>query len=352
MKKTLAKGGKTEKNMKKQSILNLVNSILLLCTLLFSVISFAWYSPNKDVGTPLSFGAGGAGNMNVHAFRVTDRIFDGTNYTEPVLINCTNSEGFLGASDSAVNATALIDFGAIDDLGYLKNSNCVYYCVTINKAEVGNDVFLNLSYAPLYCNIDLDATTYSRTPEYSAIQKVGYQISTGYPFALTPDTAVTDGQTTITPEIMNAFYDVTTGDDTRASFYEEITALEKYDSSDWTKSQTFLHYAYVISDVDPETLAEDEASAEILLGLFKTTGNKIDNAIPVSKVGTDPATQSSEEVLPNDNSTVYLYIKVSPNLDNYAQLAQLMMGKMPFYMGFGLRLHVQVQPKADSADAN
>ena len=177
------------------------------------------------------------------------------------------------------------------------------------------------------------------------MQKVPYNYTTGNPFVLTPDTAVTDGQTTITPEIMNAFYDVTTGDDTRASFYEEITALEEYDSSDWTKSQTFLHYAYAISDVDPTTLVENEASAKILLDMFNTTGNKIEGAIPVSKVGTDPTTQATEIELDNDDSTVYLYIKVSPNLDNYAQLAQLMMGKMPFYMGFGLKLHVQAQPK-------
>jgi hypothetical protein len=57
MKKTLAKGGKTEKNMKKQSILNLVNSILLLCTLLFSVISFAWYTNSTNIAPPLSFTA-------------------------------------------------------------------------------------------------------------------------------------------------------------------------------------------------------------------------------------------------------------------------------------------------------
>jgi hypothetical protein len=345
MKKTLAKGGKTEKNMKKQSILNLVNSILLLCTLLFSVISFAWYSPNKDVGTPLSFGAGGAGSMTIHTFRVTDSVYvNGVETKAPQLIKSSGIE-FLGASNSAINATALIDFGAIDDLGHLKNSNCAYYCVTINKADVGNDIFLNLSYSHLYSNVDLDSA-FTTTPMYSVAQSTEYNYKTGNPFVLTPNTTVTNDQTTITPAIMNTFYDVTTETDTRASFYEEITALEKYDSSDWKKSQTFLHYAYAISDVNPATLTENAASAKILLDMFKTTGNKIDNAIPVSKVDTVPSTQSTEIVLPNDNSTIYLYIKVSTNLDNYAQLAELMMGKMPFYMGFGLRLHVQAQPKA------
>lgn len=328
MKETLAKGGKIEKNMKKQSILNLVNSILLLCTLLFSVISFAWYSPNKDVGTPLSFGAGGAGGMVVHQLAINDLLKvddDSTTYNDTELnITTRQAVTVLSNNSSEVNENTLLEFGAIDDLGYLKNSNCVYYCITIDTAEVGEIVDINLSYAEIYQ--DADSKYYVPDPPSS-------EDGTGYHFVLTGSM----------------------GADTRddlTSFYAGVTNLESFDeTSDWTTDfKTFIHFACVASDIPPQTDDNTQISADQLLKLFPTNGNKIANAVPVTEMdstATDYLTRVdlSQTTDTDGDGKLYIYIKVTPNLDNYSKLAELLMGHMPFYMGFGLRLHVQAQPK-------
>lgn len=333
MKETLAKGGKIEKNMKKQSILNLVNSILLLCTLLFSVISFAWYSPNKDVGTPLSFGAGGAGSMTIHQLRVNDKLLENdpnTDYDDTILNVFRSQSEVLSTNQSMVDASTLLEFGAIDDLGKLKNSNCVYYCITINKAELGELAQVNLSYLNVYKENDNATNPY-------------YCVS---PDNNTPDGTTSTGYHFVLHEINKDL----------STFYDQVKPLEKFIADDtstkdvleWKNSSTFLHYACKGSNIDPMSITADQ-----LLAMFPTTGNQMDNAIPVSEAGST----ATNFLTPVDLSeftetTCYVYVKVTPDLDNFNELAQILMGHMPFYMGFGLRLHAQAQPKTSTADAN
>ena len=333
MKETLAKGGKIEKNMKKQSILNLVNSILLLCTLLFSVISFAWYSPNKDVGTPLSFGAGGAGSMTIHQLRVNDKLLeDDTNTTyDDTVLNVFRSESeVLSTNQSMVDANTLLEFGAIDDLGKLKNSNCVYYCITINKAELGELAQVNLSYLNVYKENGNTTNPY---------------------YCVSPDNNTPDGTTST-----NYHFVLHEINKDLSTFYDQVKPLEKFIADDtstenvleWKNSSTFLHYACKGSNINPETI-----TAKQLLEMFSTTGNQMDNAIPVSAAGST----ATNFLTPVDLSeftetTCFVYVKVTPDLDNFNELAQILMGHMPFYMGFGLRLHAQAQPKTSTADAN
>lgn len=330
MKKTLAKGGKTEKNMKKQSILNLVNSILLLCTLLFSVISFAWYSPNKDVGTPLSFGAGGAGSMTIHQLRVNDKLLENdpdTTYDDTILNVIRSQSNVLSTEQSMVDAATLLEFGAIDDLGKLKNSNCVYYCVTINKTEVGEIAQINLSYLNVFKETDNTTNPY-------------YCVS---PDNNPPDDTTATGYHFVLHEINKDL----------STFYTQVKPLEKFIADDtstenvleWKNSSTFLHYACKGSNVDPMSITADE-----LLKMFPTTGNQMDNAIPVSEAGSTATNfLTSVDLSVFKENICYVYVKVTPDLDNFNELAQILMGHMPFYMGFGLRLHAQAQPKSTTA---
>ena len=336
MKETLAKGGKIEKNMKKQSILNLVNSILLLCTLLFSVISFAWYSPNKDVGTPLSFGAGGAGSMTIHQLRVNDKLLENdtnTDYDDTILNVFRSESEVLSTNQSMVDANTLLEFGAIDDLGKLKNSNCVYYCITINKAELGELAQVNLSYLNVYKENDNTTNPYycvspdNNTPTGTT--------STGYHFVLNePNKDLVTALPTIYSDVKDLEKQLT-GDDATTTDVVET----------WKDSSTFLHYACKGSNVSPETITADQ-----LLAMFPTTGNQMDNAIPVSEAGSTATNFLTPVDLSSfTETTCYVYIKVTPDLDNFNELAQILMGHMPFYMGFGLRLHAQAQPKSTTA---
>ena len=132
MKETLAKGGKIEKNMKKQSILNLVNSILLLCTLLFSVISFAWYSNTVTIKPDLSFGAKNIGDLeDLVMLKFNDNGVD-KSITEE-LTSLSQSASPSTADASVIYTT--FEMGVIDDLGYLKDTNCVYYCLPVSVSE-------------------------------------------------------------------------------------------------------------------------------------------------------------------------------------------------------------------------
>lgn len=336
MKETLAKGGKIEKNMKKQSILNLVNSILLLCTLLFSVISFAWYSPNKDVGTPLSFGAGGAGSMTIHQLRINDKLLEddtSTSYDDTKL-NVTRSQSdVLSTNKSMVDAATLLEFGAIDDLGKLKNSNCVYYCVTINKTEVGEIAQINLSYLNVFKQTGNTTNPYyCVSPDNNAPTGT---TATGFHFVLNePNKNLVEALPTIYSDVKKLEKQLTGDDSTTTDVVET-----------WKDSSTFLHYACKGSNIDPEKITADE-----LLKMFPTTGNQMDNAIPVSEAGSTATNFLTSVDLSSFKEPIcYVYVKVTPDLDNFNELAQILMGHMPFYMGFGLRLHAQAQPKSTTA---
>lgn len=299
MKKTLAKGGKTEKNMKKQSILNLVNSILLLCTLLFSVISFAWYSPNKDVGTPLSFGAGGAGDLA----NLSQLLFDDAGAKRK---DTTIKPGVLGR-DAIPSATfdTLLEFGTIDDLGYLKNSNCVFYCLPINE-ELGTTADISISYS-----------TAGLT-------------NTNYHFNIYEDNKENSGTNVlIETETVNGVQNVNIHD--TAAGYENFEVTTKD-----PELHTFVNYKCAISTTPPESIDTFSKMSEIFAS--DTTPTMI------SAVG-DISTQETL-VAPalGDQQIYYLYIMLYPNLDNYDQLAMLMLDHMPFQIAFGLKLYVAVRP--------
>ena len=323
MKKTLAKGGKTEKNMKKQSILNLVNSILLLCTLLFSVISFAWYSPNKDVGTPLSFGAGGTGSMDIYKLVISD---GAAPTTKPIVPNPTPITG----KDPNVYSTfgdgkflkESLSFGVIDDLGILKDSNVVYFCVAI-PADLGNSVSVNVGYSK--------------------------EFKTDYHFDL---------------------YDENATRITTASYYTDIAQYEKlYPNKDNSNavynaetSVSYITFACAGSTIAPADITAKQLKALFGERLESDTGTETLPAAP----GTYPtiaADVDASEAFTEDASPAhvnltgtsgvnYVYIKLFPDLDNYHGLAEVMMDNMPFYSTFGLELFLEVHPAAAAAASN
>lgn len=91
-------------------------------------------------------------------------------------------------------------------------------------------------------------------------------------------------------------------------------------------------------------------TADELLKMFPTTGNQMNNAIPVSEAGSTATNFLTSVDLSSFKEPIcYVYVKVTPDLDNFNELAQILMGHMPFYMGFGLRLHAQAQPKSTTA---
>lgn len=281
MKKTLAKGGKTEKNMKKQSILNLVNSILLLCTLLFSVISFAWYSNITTITPDLSFGA--------HDISQLKGLQKG-NYDDAQSTWEYKEAPSLGTALDQVPASVSYDtfeMGVIDDLGYLKDTNCVYYCLPISATNT--NVIVNLSYVA-----DNAGNRFTLSDEDLA--------------PITGDTLTT------------------------------AAGYEGFDPS----ADGGVH-TYVIYDCALSTTAPAQMNHTAIHNLFEgNTTSPLDTANMVSAVGYDPESAITDNVTLTSTFGVdyYVYIRVYPNLDNYEQLAMLMLDNMPFYLAFNLKLYI------------
>ena len=281
MKETLAKGGKTEKNMKKQSILNLVNSILLLCTLHFSVISFAWYSNITTITPDLSFGA--------HDISQLSGLQKG-NYDDAQSTWAYTGVTSLGTALTEVPASVSYDtfeMGVIDDLGYLKDTNCVYYCLPISATNT--NVIVNLSYVN-----DTDGNRFTLKDE-----------------DLTPITGDT------------------------------LTTAAGYEGFD-PSADGGVH-TYVIYDCALSTTPPAQMNHTAIHNLFEgNTTDPLESANMVSAVGYDPESAITDNVTLTSTFGVdyYVYIRVYPNLSNYEQLAMLMLDNMPFYLAFNLKLYI------------
>ena len=344
MKETLAKGGKIEKNMKKQSILNLVNSILLLCTLLFSVISFAWYSPNKDVGTPLSFGAGGTGSLILTQFALTDPTLQTGNKSTIVkapTLQYSDVEGgivkpYLGRNsfpitngdfgstdESTGTLNTVLEFGTIDDLGYLKESNAIYYCVTV-PYDLGTSVEVNLAYT-------LDHLKDYPYNLYHYVKDADTQEDVLEKFGADTHEAAIKAES----------------DQDSADRYIAFEAVKSYYSPDSITAEQVLT---MFPRHDDETATNRPTKHSVVALVDETTTDADGNVVVTGKKEGDYEGSAHEVTMSAlDGSTVpdspdeyYIYIKIYPDLDSYHALAELMMDHMPFYTAFDLRLYIGV----------
>lgn len=303
---------------KKYSVLNLVNCILLALTLTFSVISYAWYSPAEELGTPLSFSAGDTGGLlSLTKLKVSDD--DAPTLTLTPNLEFLSNKTFEETETVGEKTSLILNFGTIDDLGYLKNSNVVYYCLTIPVAS-GTTTLLNLSY---------DKTSFSIASEEGDPQRLA-----GYHFNLYED-AESGGYTLLDEALhTSAKNEESFGDNSETPEIEGI--------------RTFLSYSCAVSDKAPGTI-----DAKYLLGLFATAQsgvNSLDH--PISQPDFIPTSDTDCISLTAPEGTTqnyYVYIKIYPDLDNYHEFAQLLMDHMPFYVAFGLSLYVDVRPTVATA---
>lgn len=301
-------------NTKKYSILNLVNCILLALTLTFSVISYAWYSPAEELATPISFGAGDTGT----AIKITKiKISDATS-EHPPLATATDAGEYLGDEEFNVGS---LNFGTIDDLGVLKDSNVVYYCLTIPVTS-GTDSFINLSY------------------DKSLMQPVA--LAAGNTAKLHFNLYGLDANGT--PTLLT-----TDGNKTNPVYYHAKAQTEKFE-----EAKTFLAYSCVATTTPPLEVGatdDDEGTfANTLKGLFT-------NAVeyPISSTKYDPTNSTTEirsvdapDNLAANATEYYVYLKIYTDLDNYHEIAQLLMDNMPFYVAFGVKLYIDTKPTYES----
>lgn len=304
---------------KKYSVLNLVNCILLALTLTFSVISYAWYSPAEELGTPLSFSAGDTSNaITVTKITVSDAYLD-----DDPTVTVTDSGTRIG--DEAFSADSL-NFGIIDDLGVLKNSNVVYYCLTI-PVSAGTDSYINLSYDTSLLN-----NVVTKDSQAAALHFNLYDLSSSdSPTLLTVDD----------PDTPTIYY------------HDQAKGKESFDANATEGIKTFLAYSCAVSDIPPQTTQDGTTtpiSADDLFDMFEDK-----EKYSISSPSYDPKADDTQIVNVEPAETTgnyyYVYIKIYPDLDNYHELAQLLMDHMPFYVAFGTKLYVDVKPHTTTPEA-
>ena len=302
---------------KKYSVLNLANCILLALTLTFSVISYAWYSPAEELGTPLSFSAGDTSNaITVTKIMVSDAYLD-----DDPTVTVTDSGTRIG--DEGFSADSL-NFGTIDDLGVLKNSNVVYYCLTIPVAA-GTDSYVNLAYDTTLLNPVVTEENPAEALHFNL-----YDLSSSdTPTLLTVDD----------PDTPTIYY------------HDQAKGKESFDANANGGIKTFLAYSCAVSDIPPQTTQDGTTtpiSADDLFDMFEDK-----EKYSVSSTTYEPQNNTNEVVNVDPSETTeeyyYVYIKIYPDLDNYHELAQLLMDHMPFYVAFGLNLYVDVRPTVATA---
>ena len=314
---------------KKYSVLNLVNCILLALTLTFSVISYAWYSPAEELGTPLSFSAGDTSNaITVTKITVSDAYLD-----DDPTVTVTDSGTRIG--DEAFSADSL-NFGIIDDLGVLKNSNVVYYCLTI-PVSAGTDSYINLSYDTTLLN-----KVVTKDKQAADLHFNLYDLSSSdSPTLLTVDD----------PDTPTIYYHDQAK--SKESFGDDPTTTDVTEGI-----KTFLAYSCAVSDIPPQTTqdgATTPISAKDLFDMFEDREKYSISSPSYDPKADDPKNADTQIVNVEPAETTgnyyYVYIKIYPDLDNYHELAQLLMDHMPFYVAFGTSLYVDVKPHTTTPEA-
>lgn len=286
-------------NTKKYSILNLVNCILLALTLTFSVISYAWYSPAEELATPLSFSAGDTGgNIKLSQLLYDDAGVLRADQETGTPITTLPSEGlYLGQSTIPLVSATILEFGTIDDLGYLKNSNCVFYCLELD-ASLGKTVSIDISYT----------TENLKDPShhFNIYDKDDKLV----------DSVDVNG-------IETPVHDA-------AASYENFTA------SATDPVHTYVNYKWALSTTPPDTLQEFASMDAIFAS--QTDPTMLSETVKTEDL---PSATLTEDL---NGDSYYLYIKLYPNLDNYNKLAMIMLDHMPFQMAFGVKLFITVTP--------
>lgn len=315
---------------KKYSVLNLVNCILLALTLTFSVISYAWYSPAEELGTPLSFSAGDTSNaITVTKLQLSDVSLDHPTPT----VTVTDSGTRIG--DEAFSADSL-NFGIIDDLGVLKNSNVVYYCLTI-PVSAGTDSYINLSYDTTLLN-----KVVTKDKQAADLHFNLYDLSSSdSPTLLTVDN----------PDTPTIYYHDQAK--SKESFGDDPTTTDVTEGI-----KTFLAYSCAVSDKPPQTTQDGTTtpiSADDLFDMFEDKEKYSISSPSYDPKADDPENDDTQIVNVEPAETTgnyyYVYIKIYPDLDNYHELAQLLMDHMPFYVAFGTSLYVDVRPHTTTSEA-
>ncbi len=268
---------------KTRFIITIVSLILVFSALVTS--SVGWYSSLKAVKPQLGFSAGGTGDFQI--FRIT--------YADDA--ESTQKSEAVSSVGTAFDITKL-QFGKINNLSYLVNSNYIYYAVRIPKS-MGNTVNLGISHGQ------------------STAQDLHFDIYV--PIKAANGDYITDANGNITTELY-----------TDSQNLPLIAAIETDNDS------SFISYSFAISEKEPSELS-------LIADMNTLFEGKTPSKLAALDSGGNP-TQVSElfDTQALSGNYYYVYIKLQPNITLYKYFIDYLWANMPFCLAYDIRVYLTV----------
>ena len=252
-------------------------------------LALGWFAKYKPISPDLSFAAGSPGTFYLYRITYAD---DDEGSTRTIYENQTM------VGESGFNIRNL-QFGKINNLSYLENSNYIYFAVKVPKSE-GSAVSIGISYHDYgdegdHFNI------------YVPLKNNGEIVYES------------DGVTMQTVQL------------------SDTAKLANIANIETGNSATFITYKYAISSTDPYGYDINAMNA-----LFESSGSETKQMNRFDENG-DPVTDSTTfDISSLTSDSYYVYIKLEPNINLYKHFIDYLWDNMPFCLAYEIRVTMSV----------
>ena len=256
--------------------------LLIFLTVLCTTASFAWLFTLKDVDPDLSFTAGSPEEYLLYQITCED---------DSSVPDVTEVDS-LGKSDFFADD---LQFGKIQNLAMLENSNFIYYCVRIPKTD-GQTVSVGVSY---------------------------YAIN-GSHFKIYVPQKDGNGEPIYENGVLST------------SLFEDQAVLAKIKEIEEVNSDTFIKYRAALSGIVPGEISSVDALDAMFSEEAKDLKPDEDGNLIYTSMTYDTSSLASDYY--------YLYIKLEPNVLIYPDFIEYLWENMPFGLCYNLRICFSVMP--------
>ncbi len=288
-------------------IMTVISFVLVLLSA--AALSLAWFSNYREIGAGLDFSAGDVGTFEVYRLQYQDDA-DGSLSPNSSVDKPIDHIGDAVGTQMASMDISKLQFGKINNLSTLENSNYIYYAVKIPKT-MGGSVEMSVAFD-------------------SSDQKRHFKI-------YVPVVDGTSNQTDSSGNIVVEEY-------TNETDLSEIETIEKPSEPNIEERCTFVSYSYAFSAKAPT----EYQSVSDMDGLFADAGTPYPLS-PIDQNGM-PQYKSTDTFNLSDISGeyYYVYIKLQPNLDIYAGFIDYLWDNMPFCLSYNIRVYFTVREQEET----
>ncbi|MBQ8719943.1 MAG: hypothetical protein IJY65_02810 [Clostridia bacterium] len=275
-----------------------VLSLLLVCSIIS--LSLGWLTNYIHLDPGLDFSADAPDDLLLYEISYDEDAND--NVTQTV----TEGKETVGDGEFVISN---LQFGVINNLSVLKNSNYVYYAIRVPKKN-GDNISLGVSYG----DVDSDGAHFTI---YVPVRENG-------------DIKLENG-VMVTEKLA------------------DVDKLDKLTAIETNNSATFITYSFAISEKAPSeysNVADMDALFEEALAdsdANKSAEKKEHQMNAVEDDGSPTLTEMTYDTSSITGDYYYVYIKLTPNIDLYKYFIDYLWDSMPFYLAYEIRVKFDVK---------